>query len=91
MGKTLVNRTTGMKNANDALKGLVKLRVYQSQLDILIPRRRIVEVSLADLQKDEDHSFRKVKLRVDEVQVEVIDIYNGAPYTYNVEGQKLSY
>lgn len=50
MGKTLVNRTTGLKNANDALKG------------------RIFEVSLADLQKDEDHAFRKVKLRVDEVQ-----------------------
>jgi small subunit ribosomal protein S3Ae len=45
-----VNRTTGLKNANDALKG------------------RIFEVSLADLQKDEDHAFRKVKLRVDEVQ-----------------------
>jgi small subunit ribosomal protein S3Ae len=50
VGKTLVNRTTGLKNANDALKG------------------RIVEVSLADLQKDEDHAFRKVRLRVDEVQ-----------------------
>ena len=50
VGKTLVNRTAGLKNANDALKG------------------RIVEVSLADLQKDEDHAFRKVKLRVDEVQ-----------------------
>merc|ERR1711900_125018 len=50
IGKTLVNRTTGLKNANDALKG------------------RIFEVSLADLQKDEDHAFRKVKLRVDEVQ-----------------------
>jgi small subunit ribosomal protein S3Ae len=50
VGKTFVNRTTGLKNANDALKG------------------RVFEVSLADLQKDEDHSFRKVKLRVDEVQ-----------------------
>ncbi|OAA66215.1 Ribosomal protein S3Ae [Cordyceps fumosorosea ARSEF 2679] len=50
VGKTLVNRTTGLKNANDALKG------------------RIVEVSLADLQKDEDHSFRKIRLRIDEVQ-----------------------
>jgi small subunit ribosomal protein S3Ae len=29
---------------------------------------RIFEVSLADLQKDEDHAFKKVKLRVDEVQ-----------------------
>ncbi|KAL8985089.1 MAG: hypothetical protein Q9205_001130 [Flavoplaca limonia] len=48
--KTLVNKTTGLKNANDALKG------------------RIFEVSLADLQKDEDHAFRKVQLRVDEVQ-----------------------
>ncbi|KAI9714759.1 MAG: ribosomal 40S subunit protein S1B [Bogoriella megaspora] len=50
VGKTLVNRTTGLKNANDSLKG------------------RIFETSLADLQKDEDHSFRKIKLRVDEVQ-----------------------
>jgi small subunit ribosomal protein S3Ae len=50
VGKTIVNRTTGLKNANDSLKG------------------RIIEVSLADLQKDEDHAFRKVKLRVDEVQ-----------------------
>jgi small subunit ribosomal protein S3Ae len=50
VGKTLVNRSAGMKNANDALKG------------------RIVEVSLADLQKDEDHAFRKIRLRVDEVQ-----------------------
>ena len=45
-----MNRSTGLKNANDALKG------------------RILEVSLADLQKDEDHAFRKIKLRVDEVQ-----------------------
>src|SRR3954463_4276677 len=50
VGKTLVNRTTGLKNANDALKG------------------RVFEVSLADLNKDEDHAFRKIKLRVDEVQ-----------------------
>lgn len=50
VGKTLVNRTTGLKNANDSLKG------------------RIFEISLSDLQKDEDHAHRKVKLRVDEVQ-----------------------
>ena len=29
---------------------------------------RIVEVSLADLNKDEEQSFRKIKLRVDEIQ-----------------------
>jgi len=49
VGKTLVNRSTGLKNANDSLKG------------------RVLEVSLADLQKDEEVAFRKVKLRVDEV------------------------
>lgn len=50
VGKTLTNRSSGLKNANDALKG------------------RIMEVSLGDLQKDEDLAFRKIKLRVDEVQ-----------------------
>jgi len=29
---------------------------------------RVVEVSLAELQKDEDQAFRKMKLRIDEVQ-----------------------
>ncbi|KAG5363583.1 40S ribosomal protein [Yarrowia sp. B02] len=50
VGKTLVNRSTGLRLANDYLKG------------------RVLEVSLADLQGQEDHSFKKVKLRVDEVQ-----------------------
>ncbi|EEB05708.1 40S ribosomal protein S1 [Schizosaccharomyces japonicus yFS275] len=64
VGKTLVNRTAGLKNANDALKG------------------RIVEVSLADLQKDEEHSFRKVKLRVDDVQGKAcLTTFNGMSMT----------
>lgn len=50
VGKTLVNKSTGLKNASDALKG------------------RVVEVCLADLQDQEDHLYKKVKLRVDEVQ-----------------------
>lgn len=50
VGKTLVNRSSGLKNANDSLKG------------------RIFELSLADLNKDDENTFRKVKLRVDEVQ-----------------------
>lgn len=50
VGKTLINRSTGLKNAADGLKG------------------RVFEVCLADLQGSEDHSYRKVKLRVDEVQ-----------------------
>jgi small subunit ribosomal protein S3Ae len=49
-GKTLVNRSSGLKNANDSLKG------------------RILELSLADLNKDDENTFRKIKLRVDEVQ-----------------------
>jgi len=50
VGKTFANRSVGLKNANDSLKG------------------RIIELSLADLNKDEDQSFRKIKLRVHEVQ-----------------------
>ncbi|WVR05343.1 40S ribosomal protein S1 [Kwoniella sp. DSM 27419] len=48
-GKTLVNRTQGLKNANDSLKG------------------RVVELSLADLNNDQDQGFRKIKLRVEDV------------------------
>ena len=50
VGKTLVNRSQGLKNANDSLKG------------------RVVELSLGDLNKDEDQSFRKIKLRVEDIK-----------------------
>jgi small subunit ribosomal protein S3Ae len=30
---------------------------------------RIVEISLADLNNDQEHSFRKIKLRVEDVAV----------------------
>ncbi|KAJ3109133.1 ribosomal 40S subunit protein S1B [Phlyctochytrium bullatum] len=50
VGKTLVNRTQGLKNANDYLKG------------------RVLEVSLADLNKNQEDSFRKIKLQVHEIQ-----------------------
>jgi small subunit ribosomal protein S3Ae len=50
VGKTLVNRSQGLKNANDSLKG------------------RVIELSLGDLQKDEEQAFRKIKLRVEEVK-----------------------
>ncbi|KAJ1981197.1 ribosomal 40S subunit protein S1B [Dimargaris cristalligena] len=49
VGKTLVNRTQGLKNANDSLKG------------------RVLELSLGELNPDESDSFRKFKLRVDEI------------------------
>jgi hypothetical protein len=51
VGKTLVNRSQGLKNANDSLKG------------------RVIELSLGDLQKDEEQAFRKIKLRVEDVKV----------------------
>lgn len=50
MGKTLINRSTGLKSAADGLKG------------------RVFQFNLADLQGSEDHAFKKVKLRVDDVQ-----------------------
>ncbi|SAL96964.1 hypothetical protein [Absidia glauca] len=50
VGKTLVNRTQGLRNANDSLNG------------------RVVEVSLGELAKDESRAFRKIQLKVDEVQ-----------------------
>ncbi|TIB58115.1 hypothetical protein E3P78_04020 [Wallemia ichthyophaga] len=50
IGKTVVNRSAGLKNADDSLKG------------------RVVELSLGDLNKDEDQAFRKMKLKVDSIQ-----------------------
>jgi Ribosomal protein S3AE len=50
IGKTLVNRTQGLKNSSDYLKGSV------------------VEVSLADLNENQEDAFRKIKLRIDEIQ-----------------------
>jgi small subunit ribosomal protein S3Ae len=58
-----------MKNANDSLKGERGGNgTFCHGSGLTITTGRIFEVSLADLQKDEDHAFRKVKLRVDEVQ-----------------------
>ena len=50
VGKTLVNRTQGLKNANDYLRG------------------RVVEVNLADLQNDEAHNIRNIRLKVEDIQ-----------------------
>jgi small subunit ribosomal protein S3Ae len=50
IGKTLVNRTQGTKNANDYLKG------------------RVVEMSLADINKSQADAYRKIKFQVHEVQ-----------------------
>lgn len=64
VGKTLVNRSTGLKNASDELKG------------------RVVEMNLADLQGTEDHAYRKIKLRVDEVQGKnLLSNFHGLDFT----------
>ena len=31
-------------------------------------KHRVFEISLADLQKDEDHAYRKIRLREEDVQ-----------------------
>lgn len=68
VGKTLANRSQGLSTYLTATT-FVPLMTFVpagSANDSL--KGRIVEVSLADLIKDEDQSFRKIKLRVDEVQ-----------------------
>ncbi|KAJ3341183.1 ribosomal 40S subunit protein S1B [Gonapodya sp. JEL0774] len=55
VGKTLVNRTQGLKNANDALKG----RIVEISLgDLQGPQN----------EANMDDAYRKFRLRVDEVQ-----------------------
>lgn len=49
VGKTLVNRTAGMKSSVDSLMG------------------RVYEVNMADLQKDEDQAYRRVKLKCEDI------------------------
>ncbi|KAI8806480.1 40S ribosomal protein S3A [Cladochytrium replicatum] len=57
VGKTLVNRTQGLKNANDALKG----RIVELSLADLNSKTE-------DLKKNNpDDAFRKIKLQVQEV------------------------
>jgi len=50
IGKTLVNRTSGLRLANDALKG------------------RVIDIALSELNNQQDDSFRKVQLQIQEVQ-----------------------
>lgn len=66
VGKTLVNKSQGLRNANDYLKG------------------RVVEVNMGDLQGSEDYSFKKIRLRVDEVQgSNLLTNFHGMDFTTN--------
>uniref|UniRef100_A0A9I9CPC5 Small ribosomal subunit protein eS1 n=1 Tax=Cucumis melo TaxID=3656 RepID=A0A9I9CPC5_CUCME len=55
VGKTLVTRTQGTKYHREkiASEGL---------------KHRVFEISLADLQEDEEHAYRKIRLRAEDVQ-----------------------
>lgn len=68
IGKTLVNRSQGLSMSE--LRALIIASwtgpPTENASDSL--RGRIIEISLADLTKDEDQTFRKIKLRIDEVQ-----------------------
>lgn len=66
VGKTLVNRSVGLSKFSTPAPSLVFTFPIENANDSL--RGRVIEVSLADLNKDEDQSFRKIKLRIDEIQ-----------------------
>jgi len=64
IGKTIVNRTAGLKTATDALIG------------------RVFEANLADLNKDESGSFRKMSFICEEVQgLTLLTNFNGMDLT----------
>jgi hypothetical protein len=73
VGKTLVNRTQGLSKytAQENLSAFIEthrrcIPFLENATDGL--KGRVIELSLADLNKDEDQAFRKVKLRIDEIQ-----------------------
>ena len=68
VGKTLVNRSQGLSTWDTSRLWFTfsHRRLIENANDSL--KGRIIEVSLGDLNKDEEQSFRKIKLRVDEVQ-----------------------
>lgn len=73
-GKTLVNRTQGLSNRLDWW--------IENANDAL--KGRVVELSLGDLNKDEDNSqsFRKIKLKVEEIQgKECLTTFHGMQFT----------
>ncbi|KAL3626312.1 40S ribosomal protein S3-1 [Castilleja foliolosa] len=70
VGKTLVTRTQGTNLKIIREETLLCIEVFSQFLYIASEglKHRVFEVSLADLQGDEDHSFRKIRLRAEDVQ-----------------------
>ncbi|KAG5458169.1 MAG: 40S ribosomal protein S1 [Olpidium bornovanus] len=63
IGKTLVNRTQGLSEWRFSAGSC---RGAENANDYL--RGRVVQVNLADLQKEESHNFRSIRLKVEEIQ-----------------------
>jgi small subunit ribosomal protein S3Ae len=51
IGKTIVNRTAGLKIASDALKGMFN--------SVYLISGRVIDVTLADLNNNQEDTFRK--------------------------------
>ncbi|MFS7894855.1 putative ribosomal protein S3Ae [Helianthus anomalus] len=73
VGKTLVTRTQGTKYSvgyGYGDWGVLYLGSYNLVMYIASEglKHRVFEVSLADLQNDEDHAYRKIRLRAEDVQ-----------------------
>jgi small subunit ribosomal protein S3Ae len=68
VGKTLVNKSQGLSASLIYDYNAWKLTLQRPENASDSLKGRIIEISLADLVKDEEQTFRKIKLRVDEVQ-----------------------
>jgi small subunit ribosomal protein S3Ae len=68
VGKTLVNRSQGLSTSELFCPHAPPSCLYHTENANDSLKGRIIEVSLGDLNKDEEQSFRKIKLRIDEVQ-----------------------
>lgn len=87
VGKTPVNKTAGTSTASllspafCVTAGLILvIHFVELSQDALLGR--IVEVSLADLNKDEDQAFRNIKLRIEDVQgKDVLTNFHGMNFT----------
>ena len=68
VGKTLVNRSQGLSAWISFICNHLLHVCHRTENANDSLKGRIIEVSLGDLNKDEEQSFRKIKLRIDEVQ-----------------------
>lgn len=68
VGKTLVNRSQGLSTSSLVQSIHIRRLMLCAENANDSLKGRIIEVSLGDLNKDEEQSFRKIKLKVEDVQ-----------------------